>query len=147
MVSHGELYGLGGQSASERATIESIEACFSKRKPGHVNAECNSTSCRPDFFTSTDSQTVQCLGVLHKTIHRDSWPHARRFNDQGYENADICAWTFSSNTFAAGGGLANVRWNCPAAAVKQGCTSRYYLIQVTALNTNTSRVCIFGVFT
>lgn len=57
-------------------------------------------------------------------------PH--RYTASGYENADLCAWTFSSSTFAAGGGLANVRWNCPAAAAKAGCTSRYYLIQVTA---------------
>ncbi|CAL8467418.1 g6956 [Coccomyxa elongata] len=56
------------------------------------------------------------------------------FNVDGYENADLCAWTFSPNTFSAGGGLANVRWNCPAAAVKQGCTSRYYLIQQNWVN-------------
>jgi hypothetical protein len=52
----------------------------------------------------------------------------RRYNSQGYENADLCAWTFSTNTFSAGGGLANVRWNCNAKT--KGCTSRYYLIQV-----------------
>lgn len=57
----------------------------------------------------------------------------RRYTASGYENADLCAWTFSSATFAAGGGLANLRWNCPAAAAKQGCTSRYYLIQVRGL--------------
>ncbi|BDA42945.1 probable protein EXORDIUM-like 3 at C-terminar half [Coccomyxa sp. Obi] len=56
------------------------------------------------------------------------------FNNDGYENADLCAWTFSANTFAAGGGLANLRWNCPAAAAKQGCTSRYYLIQQNWVN-------------
>ena len=55
---------------------------------------------------------------------------ASRYTAAGYENADLCAWTFSQATFPAGGGLANVRWNCPAAAKKQGCTSRYYLIQV-----------------
>lgn len=54
--------------------------------------------------------------------------HACRYNDQGYECADLCAWTFGSSTFAAGGGLANVRWNCNANT--KGCTSRYYLIQV-----------------
>lgn len=57
---------------------------------------------------------------------------ACRYTASGYENADLCAWTFSSSTFASGGGLANVRWNCPAAAAKAGCTSRYYLIQVMA---------------
>ena len=55
---------------------------------------------------------------------------ACRYTAAGYENADLCAWTFSQATFPAGGGLANVRWNCPAAAKKQGCISRYYLIQV-----------------
>ena len=57
---------------------------------------------------------------------------AYRYTASGYENADLCAWTFGSATFAAGGGLANLRWNCPAAAAKAGCTSRYYLIQVMA---------------
>jgi hypothetical protein len=54
-----------------------------------------------------------------------------RYTASGYECADLCAWTFSSATFPAGGGLANVRWNCKAAAIKQGCTSRYYLIQAS----------------
>ena len=54
-----------------------------------------------------------------------------RYTSSGYECADLCAWTFSSATFPAGGGLANVRWNCNAAAIKQGCTSRYYLIQAS----------------
>ena len=53
-----------------------------------------------------------------------------RYNSAGYENADLCAWTFSSALFRAGGGLANVRWDCPAAAASSGCTSPYYLIQV-----------------
>ena len=67
------------------------------------------------------------LGCLRKTC--GGW-HPCRYNNDGYENADLCAWTFSSATFAAGSGLANVRWNCPAAAANKGCTSRYYLIQV-----------------
>jgi hypothetical protein len=54
-----------------------------------------------------------------------------RYNSQGYENADLCAWTFSQNTFPAGGGLANLKWTCPAAA-KKYCTDRYYLVQVTS---------------
>ena len=64
---------------------------------------------------------------------------ACRYTASGYENADLCAWTFSSNTFAQGGGLANLRWTCPAAAAKAGCTSRYYLIQVMVCLTQTRK--------
>ena len=69
---------------------------------------------------------------------------ACRYTAAGYENADLCAWTFSQATFPAGGGLANVRWNCPAAAKKQGCISRYYLIQVCCASRtlHSPRACI-----
>lgn len=66
---------------------------------------------------------------------------AFRYTAAGYENADLCAWTFSQATFPAGGGLANVRWNCPAAAKKQGCISRYYLIQVCCASRTLPRPC------
>ena len=76
--------------------------------------------------------TLSCLhAVRHAPFSRAKVGEvACRYTSSGYENADLCAWTFSSSTFASGGGLANLRWNCPAAAAKAGCTSRYYLIQV-----------------
>jgi hypothetical protein len=55
-----------------------------------------------------------------------------RYNNNGYECADLCAWTFGSNTYNSGGGLANVNWPCSSAAKKYGCTSRNYLVQVSA---------------
>ena len=66
---------------------------------------------------------VSLSGMRHGT-------DPRRYNAAGYECADLCAWTFSTATFSAGGGLANVRWNCPSGAAYTQCTSRYYLIQV-----------------
>lgn len=66
--------------------------------------------------------------VLHSDLNAQT---CCRYNTDGYENADLCAWTFGVNTFSAGGGLANVKWACPAAAKKSGCTDRFYLIQVT----------------
>ncbi|KAK9835007.1 hypothetical protein WJX81_003699 [Elliptochloris bilobata] len=53
------------------------------------------------------------------------------YNKDGYENADICAWTFGSALYPAGNykGMANLKWTC-----KSPCVSRNYLIQQNFVN-------------
>ncbi|CAL8467417.1 g6955 [Coccomyxa elongata] len=92
----------------------------------------NNVLATPNYNAEADGMASI---IAHETMEVATDPLINAwFNVDGYENADLCAWTFSPNTFSAGGGLANVRWNCPAAAVKQGCTSRYYLIQQNWVN-------------
>lgn len=109
----------------------------------HRASTCNAGKLRLAFVAhlSADclvqsSHHLQTRGVLSIRCcwaeRLNDWLCAGdRFNENGYENADLCAWTFSQNTFPTGGGLANVRWTCPAPAKKQGCTDRYYLVQVS----------------
>ncbi|EIE24427.1 hypothetical protein COCSUDRAFT_65352 [Coccomyxa subellipsoidea C-169] len=92
----------------------------------------NNVLATPNYNAEADGMASI---VAHEAMEVSSDPLINAwYNTDGYENADLCAWTFSQNTFSAGGGLANVRWNCPAAAKKAGCTDRYYLIQQNWVN-------------
>nr|QOL01142.1 putative extracellular protein CSOL_065 [Pseudococcomyxa simplex] len=92
----------------------------------------NNVLASPNYNAEADGMASI---IAHETMEVSTDPLINAwYNTDGYENADLCAWTFGVNTFSAGGGLANVKWACPAAAKRSGCTDRFYLIQQNWVN-------------
>ncbi|BDA42947.1 probable protein EXORDIUM-like 5 [Coccomyxa sp. Obi] len=103
----------------------------------------NNVLATPNYNAEADGMASI---IAHEIMETSTDPLINAwFTSTGYENADLCAWTFSNNLFKAGGGLANVRWMCGSGATNAGCTSRYYLIQQNWVNLPTKGYCALAV--
>jgi len=89
------------------ATINGVNTKYSfVGDPGN-NGACNvQTSVSPNGDVGADAMVSV---IAHEMEEAATDPNLNAWYDnRGYENADKCAWTFGT-TYAAGGGLANMR--------------------------------------